>query len=100
MIRMNRMLAAVAAVGSLAAPAAAQQKTDYSAPAGAPYRAESVTVPTPMGHTLAGTLTLPNGASKSHPVAAIVTISGTGPQDRDEYLGFGDYRPFRQIADS
>ena len=81
-------------------PARAQQPTDYSPPAGAPYRAESVTVPTPMGHTLAGTLTLPEGASKIRPVAAIVTISGTGPQDRDEYLGLVGYRPFRQIADS
>jgi alpha/beta superfamily hydrolase len=87
-----------------ASTASAQRKqaqaTDYSAPPGAPYRAISVTVPTPMGHTLAGTLTLPNEASKAHPVAAVVTISGTGPQDRDEFLGFGNYRPFRQFADS
>ena len=73
---------------------------DYSPPAGAPYRAESVTVTTPMGHTLAGTLTISSEATKDHPVAAIVTISGTGPQDRDENLGFGGYRPFRQFADS
>ena len=79
-------------------PAAAT--TDYSAPAGAPYTAESVTVPTPRGYTLAGTLTLPRGASRSHPAPAIVTISGTGPQDRDEFLGLEGYRPFRQIADS
>ena len=88
----------------VAATASAQTKPaeprDYSAPPGAPYRAESVTVTTPMGHTLAGTLTLPISASKAHPVAAIVTISGTGPQDRDENLGFGGYRPFRQFADS
>ena len=74
--------------------------TDYSAPAGAPYTAENVTVPTPRGYTLAGTLTLPRGASRSHPAPAIVTISGTGPQDRDEYLGLVGFRPFRQIADS
>jgi dipeptidyl aminopeptidase/acylaminoacyl peptidase len=73
---------------------------DYSAPPDAPYRAESVTVTTPLGHTLAGTLTLPNSAGKKNPVPAIVTISGTGPQDRDENLGFGGYRPFRQFADS
>ena len=85
----------------LAGPLAAQHPAgDYSAPAGAPYTAQNVTVRTPMGHTLAGTLTLPASASRTHPVAAIVTITGTGPQDRDEYLGFGDYRPFRQIADS
>ncbi len=74
--------------------------TDYSAPAGAPYTAENVSVPTPRGYTLAGTLTLPRGASRSHSVPAIVTISGTGPQDRDEYLGLQGYRPFRQLADS
>jgi DNA-binding beta-propeller fold protein YncE/dienelactone hydrolase len=84
---------------SLAGPLIAQ-KADYSAPAGAPYRAENVTVATPMGHTLAGTLTLPLTASKERPVPVLVTISGTGPQDRDEFLGFGDYRPWKQFADS
>ena len=78
---------------------ASAQTRDYSAPAGAPYRAENVTVTTPMGHTLAGTLTIPNGASKERPAPVIITISGTGPQDRDEAM-FGDYKPFRQIADS
>jgi hypothetical protein len=91
---------ATAAVLAVWADGAAQQTSDYSAPAGAPYSAESVTVPTPMGHSLAGTLTLPRGASRANPVAAIITISGTGPQDRDEYIGFEGYRPFRQIADS
>ncbi|HEY5061022.1 MAG TPA: hypothetical protein VII52_05770, partial [Gemmatimonadaceae bacterium] len=68
----------------LAGPLAAQHPAgDYSAPAGAPYTAQNVTVRTPMGHTLAGTLTLPASASRTHPVAAIVTITGTGPQDRD-----------------
>ena len=75
-------------------------KPDYSAPADAPYTAEDVTVPTPGGFTLAGTLTLPKGASRSHPVAAIVTITGSGPEDRDENIGLPGYRPFRQIADS
>jgi dipeptidyl aminopeptidase/acylaminoacyl peptidase len=73
-------------------------KPDYSAPADAPYTAEDVSVPTPMGHTLAGTLTLPKGAKK--PVAAIITISGSGQQNRDSELPFGGYRPFRQIADA
>lgn len=79
---------------------ARKAKPDYSAPAGAPYTAEDVTVPTPMGHTLAGTLTLPKGASREHPVGAIVTITGSGPEDRDEYIGLPGYRPFRQLADS
>jgi dipeptidyl aminopeptidase/acylaminoacyl peptidase len=75
-------------------------KPDYSAPAGAPYTAEEVSVVTPMGHTLVGTLTLPKGASKSKPVAAVITISGSGRQDRDSNLGFGGFKPFRQLADA
>jgi len=77
------------------------EKPDYSAPAGAPYDAIDVTVPTPMGHTLAGTLTLPHGASASHRVPAVVTITGSGGQDRDEAIPlFKGFRPFREFADS
>jgi len=75
-------------------------KPDYSAPADAPYIAEEVVVKTPAGHTLAGTLTLPKSASLKQPVSAIVTITGSGPQDRDENIGLPGFRPFRQIADS
>jgi hypothetical protein len=75
-------------------------KPDYSAPADAPYIAEEVVVMTPAGHTLAGTLTLPKGASRTQPVSAIVTATGSGPQDRDENIGLPGFRPFRQIADS
>ena len=74
-------------------------KPDYSAPADAPYTAEEVLVKTPAGHTLAGTLTLPKDASPMKPVGAIVTVTGSGPQDRDENLGLQGFRPFRQIAD-
>lgn len=71
---------------------------DYSAPVGAPYAAEDVTVPTAMGHSLAGTLTLPRGPG---PFPAIVTITGSGSQDRDEEIPMvKGYRPFRQIADT
>jgi dipeptidyl aminopeptidase/acylaminoacyl peptidase len=73
---------------------------DYSAPSDAPYTAENVTVRSPDGHTLAGTLTLPKGAAANRPVAAIVTITGSGPQDRDEAIGLVGFRPFRQLADS
>jgi hypothetical protein len=90
-----------AATPNAATSNGARPGVDYSAPAGAPYTAENVTVPTPMGHTLAGTLTLPNGASKARPVAAVVTITGSGPEERDEAIpGVNGYRPFRQIADS
>ncbi|CAN5459178.1 alpha/beta fold hydrolase [soil metagenome] len=75
-------------------------KPDYSAPAEAPYTAEEVGVKTPTGHMLAGTLTLPKGASSKQPVSAIVTITGSGPQDRDENLGLPGFRPFRQLADA
>src|SRR5688500_14043451 len=75
-------------------------KPDYSAPAGAPYTAEEVVVKTPAGHTLAGTLTLPKSASRTKPVSAIITVTGSGPQDRDENIGLPGFRPFRQIADS
>ena len=76
-------------------------RRDYSAPIGAPYTAEDVTVPTAMGHTLAGTLTVPGGASRENPVPAIITMTGSGAQDRDESLDSPPgYRPFRQFADS
>lgn len=44
--------------------------------------------------TLAGTLTLPEGDGP-HP--AVVLISGSGPQDRDETIG--GFRPFRLLSD-
>ena len=101
---LRRALSVASLITFAAMPLAAQRPSatppDYSAPADAPYRAEEVTVPTPMGHTLAGTLTLPKSASREQLVGAIVTISGSGPQDRDEYIGIPGYRPFRQIADS
>ncbi len=89
-----------AAPSSQPAVAPPKPKIDYSAPADAPYTAEDVVVPTPAGHTLAGTLTLPKGASRDKPVGAIVTVTGSGPQDRDEAIGLEGFQPFRQIADS
>jgi uncharacterized protein len=58
------------------------------------YREEDVTFNN-GAITLAGTLTLPNGAGP-HP--AVVLVSGSGGQDRDEDLGIG-IKPFRLIAD-
>ncbi|RYD62569.1 MAG: alpha/beta fold hydrolase [Verrucomicrobiaceae bacterium] len=98
MIRCGREIFCVLALGLLL-PVIAEDKPDYSAPEKAPYTAEEVKVETSAGHVLAGTLTLPTGASKSEPVAAVIAITGSGPQDRDEYLGIGDLRPFRQVAD-
>ena len=79
---------------------AQQSASDYSAPPNAPYSVEQVSVKTTAGHTLAGTLTLPKGAGRTRPTGAIVTITGSGPQDRDEYLGLPGFRPMRQIADA
>lgn len=58
------------------------------------YREEQVT----FGHgnvTLAGTLTLPKGGSC---VPAVVLVTGSGPQDRDETIM--GHKPFKAIADS
>lgn len=77
----------------------AAPRTDYSAPAGAPYRVEEVTVRTPSGITLAGTLTLPAGAAAKVP--AVLLLSGSGAQDRDEAVpALPGWRPFRQVADT
>lgn len=89
----------LARVSGAAAGAMAVEPPDYRAPAGAPYTAEEVTITTPAGHTLAGTLTLPRGVFG--PVPAVVTITGSGPQERDESLPMvKGYRPMRQVADT
>ncbi len=70
---------------------------DYSPPPGAPYEAREVRIPA-GDHVLAGTLTVPRG---SGPFPAVVTITGSGPQERDESLpGVAGYAIFRQIADT
>jgi uncharacterized protein len=80
--------------------AASMPKPDYSAPADAPYTAEEVTLRTPAGATLAGTLTLPK-VRPARGVPAVVTITGSGTEERDESLpGVQGYHPFRQIADT
>jgi pimeloyl-ACP methyl ester carboxylesterase len=80
---------------------AAMPKVDYSAPPGAPYAAEEVRVPAPKaGIELAGTLTIPEHPRGAR-VPAVVMITGSGPEDRDEATPvFPGYRPFRQIADT
>jgi uncharacterized protein len=73
------------------------QPPDYSAPDGAAYTAEEVVIETAAGHRLAGTLTLPTGL----PAPAVVMITGSGPQDRDQAIPtVAGYRPFRQFADA
>lgn len=66
-----------------------EPKTPY------PYPTEDVTFPNEeAGIKLAGTLTLPQGEG---PFPAVILISGSGPQDRNEEL-FG-HKPFLVIAD-
>jgi pimeloyl-ACP methyl ester carboxylesterase len=61
-----------------------------------PYREEDVTVQNPAaGISLAGTLTIPNGAG---PFPAVLLITGSGAQDRNESL-LG-HQPFLVLADS
>lgn len=61
-----------------------------------PYSAEEVSIPN-GDVTLAGTLTLPEGDGP-HP--AIVLVTGSGPQDRDESLApVTGLKPFAVIAD-
>ncbi|HWA15871.1 MAG TPA: alpha/beta hydrolase, partial [Gemmatimonadales bacterium] len=78
-------------------------KMVYSAPPGAIYAAEEVRVPVkPIGSdtfSLGCTLTIPKSARR--PVPAIVTITGSGSQGRDEDLWptVPGYAPFRQVAE-
>ena len=62
-----------------------------------PYHVEEVTFDN-GDVTLAGTLTLP---STEGPHPAVVLVSGSGPQDRDESLGAGiGIKPFWLLADA
>jgi pimeloyl-ACP methyl ester carboxylesterase len=60
-----------------------------------PYRSQEVSFPSKAaGVTLSGSLTIPEG---SGPYPAMILVTGSGPQDRDETL-FG-HKPFAVIAD-
>jgi fermentation-respiration switch protein FrsA (DUF1100 family) len=60
-----------------------------------PYREEDVTYENAAAHiTLAATLTTPSGTG---PFPAVLLITGSGPQDRDESLA--GHRPFLVLAD-
>jgi pimeloyl-ACP methyl ester carboxylesterase len=60
-----------------------------------PYQSVDVSFDGGGGAKLAGTLTLPPGAG---PFPAVVLISGSGPNDRDETIK--DHKPFAVIADA
>jgi hypothetical protein len=84
-------------------PGGPRPKPDFTAPPGAPYSAEEVRVPvTPAAgdtFSLGCTLTLPKSGRRPYP--AVVTITGSGLQGRDEDLWptVPGYRPFRQVAE-
>jgi pimeloyl-ACP methyl ester carboxylesterase len=59
-----------------------------------PYGTQEVTVPSDSGIRLAGTIVMPEGTG---PFPAVVFVTGSGPQDRDEALM--GHRPFLVIAD-
>jgi hypothetical protein len=86
--------------GTLKSPVStAATVRDYSAPAGAPYTAEEVKVHTIAGFDLGGTLTKPKNESGRLP--AVVTITGSGQEDRDEMIPFaGGIRLYRELADT
>lgn len=63
-----------------------------------PYTEREVAVPCGGDQVLAGTLTLPDGASATAQVPAVVMLTGSGLQDRDESLM--GHRPFLVIADA
>ncbi len=58
---------------------------------------DTVFTNTKAGIRLAGTVVIPNGANRHHPVPAVVFVSGSGAQNRDEELF--DHKPFLVIAD-
>ena len=73
---------------------------DYGAPANASYTAENVRIPTGRGYELAGTLTRPKVPSSAK-TPVVVTISGSGPQERDSRISIvPGYAIFRDIADT
>ena len=73
-------------------------RIDYGAPPGAPYTTEQVRIPTGRGYELGATFTRP---VLNRTVAVVVTISGSGQQERDSRVSIvPGYAPFRDIADS
>jgi hypothetical protein len=65
-----------------------------------PYETREVKVAHPLGHTLAGTLSVPSSKALAVDgrVPGIVCVTGSGPQDRDEALM--GHKPFAVLADA
>jgi pimeloyl-ACP methyl ester carboxylesterase len=74
--------------------------TVYGAPPEAAFTSEEVKIDV-KGYRLAGTLLLPKDCGG--PCPAVVMITGSGQQTRDEpvpFRGLEQYKPFRQIAEA
>jgi uncharacterized protein len=90
-------------IGQLRAALGSDSKSaeiDYSAPANAPFTAEEVTVKS-KDWQLAGTLLLPKTGKRPFP--AVITITGSGSQTRDEPIGIAgleNYGLMRQVAET
>lgn len=63
-----------------------------------PYTSRTFQILMPAGHTIEGTFIAPRGASRERPVPAVLLVSGSGPQDRDESIA--GHRPFAVLADA
>lgn len=65
-----------------------------------PYTTREVTVPHRFNHSLAGTLVMPaaDPTTPDRRVPAVVLVTGSGPQDRDESIA--GHKPFAVIADA
>ncbi len=92
--------------GPLALDVAFERAADASVPSARrpqdpvppfPYEEIEVEVPTPGGHVLAGTVLLPDSTPPSDGFPAVVLVTGSGPQNRDEEIM--GHRPFRVLAD-
>jgi hypothetical protein len=79
------------AVPGAAAPSARRPQNPASP---FPYRTQDVTFESVPGVRLAGTLVIPPGPG---PFPAVVFVTGSGPQNRDEELF--EHRPFAVFAD-
>jgi dipeptidyl aminopeptidase/acylaminoacyl peptidase len=85
-------------VRATSAVSASAGRISYDAPSKAPYTAEQVKIPSGRGYDLAATFTKPTGVAK---VPVVITISGSGPQERDSRISIvPGYEFFRQIADT
>jgi len=93
-------LAAIAALIACCSVAFGQDARPQTPRAPFPYSSEEVTIPAGDGadHTLAGTLTVPEASVWGNgPHPAMVLVTGSGPQDRDETIM--GHKPFAVLAD-